>query len=368
MAITLTSEPSLPLAGKTVKLTLTPSGGGNYVKLLCSDAPQGSALRNELDETGATRVAVLEGDTGKRHDFTPDKPGAYVFVALEITKGAAATDPGGGYPGAPAGYLSETPVSSTTVTLRVGSRLTMPVGAGADTGEIVLYVWDATIRPTLASTHAEISPRINDPKTDRARNAALSSGVVAALAALSGVAASTAVGTLSTVVTDLIDKFNAHLTQATVHAANDSNNAIDGAYRNPSTPEALKQSVNELLRKFKRHILNDNSAGPGSAGYHAPGSNRAGDWAARPIAENTGDLAQTLIALAGLHRHYETHRATAGTIHNNADGTNVATALPALPALHSAFIAELVKTAPTAPSTANAGAVTLVSAAGMREG
>jgi hypothetical protein len=369
MAITLASEPQYPLPGKTVRLTLTPSGGGNYVRLLCSAAPQGSKLQAEIDSLGAARVAVLEGDTSKRFDFTPDKAGAYVFAALEILKGASATAPGPGYEKDPDGYSSEAIIGETAVTLRVGTRLSAPVGVSPDVADLVLYVWDGTIRQTLEAVHGERSPWIRDPKTDKARNAVLSVGVTGALAAFIDIAATTIVGSASTVVTNLIDKFNAHRTQASVHAANDTNNAIDGAYRNPSTPEALKLSVNELLRKLERHILNDNAgAGPGSAGYHAPGGSRAGDWAAKPLARTTGDLASTLAALGGLHLSYETHRATAGAIHDAADSTNVATALPVMLAIHSAFIAELIKTSPTPPSTANAGAVVLVSGAGMREG
>ncbi len=368
MAITLSSEPTYPLPGKTVKLTLTPTGGGNYVKLLCSEAPAGSKLQEEIESTGASLVAVLEGDAGKRFDFTPDKAGAYVFTAREITKGASALGSGGGYAGSPAGYQSETLIGSTDVTLHAGSRLTFPLGAGPDTAELVLYAWDTVVRPTLESVHGERSPWINNPKTDRAKNAAQSSAVVAALATFTDVAATTIAGSFATTATDLIDKFNAHRTQGGVHAANDTNNAIDGAYRNPYTPEALKQSVAELLRKFKRHITNDSSTGAGSAGYHAPSGNRAADWAARPIAELTSDLATTLITLGGLHLHYETHRATAGAIHGSADSTNVAAALPAITAIHSAFIGELIKASPTPPTTTNAGAVTLISAAGAREG
>jgi hypothetical protein len=369
MAIALTTEPQFPLPSKTLKLALTPSGGGNYVRLLCSAAPQGSKLQDEIESLGASRVAVLEGDTAKRFDFTPDKSGSYVFSAIEILKGASAAAPGPGYEKDPDGYSSEGIIGETVVTLRVGTRLSAPVGVSPDTAELVLYVWDGTVRATLEAVHGERSPWVRDPKTDKARNASLSNGVLSALASFTDVSAATIVGSASTVVTNLIDKFNAHRTQATVHSASDTNNAIDGAYRNPSTPEALKQSVNELLRKLERHILNDNAgSGPGSAGYHAPSGNRAGDWAAKPLARTTGDLASTLAVLGGLHLSYETHRATAGTIHDAADATNVATALPAMLAIHSAFIAELIKTSPTPPSTANAGAVVLVSGGGMREG
>ncbi len=364
MALTLVSDPERPLPGHRVKLTFTATVG-NYVKVTCTDAPADSKQRLNLTKLGATRIPIVEGDVGKPLDFTPEKPGAYLFTVQEITKGAS--EYGGGYATDPNANQSEVLVGEEPFTLRVGSRLTMPMGAGPDKATLSLFAWDDTVRQTSEAVHGEATPRIIVAgSSDKAKSSALSTSVLLKLLALVDQQATTLVGGIATAISDLIFQFDAHLIHAG-HAASDGDNNIDATYVQPTTPEGIKKSVAEIVRRFTQHIENDNGSGTASAGYHAPGGNKRGDWSAKLISTGTGTLTEALITFADCWRCYEAHRISTD-VHGSADTTNDAATLPPLLDLHATYLGGLAPLTPAVPSTANSAVITPVSAAGMREG
>lgn len=360
MAVTITTSPVYPTTKAPTRVRFALSGGGNFVRVWLTDAPLGSKYKTELTSTGQARIALFSGGAAEIWEFQPDRGGMYLLAIQEITRGASAF--GGGYKGDPDGYPSETLIGESSVTARFGQRLEMPVGVKGDIATLGLWVWDSTIRATTEAVQGEMTPALFDPKSERAKAAVASTGVVTALAALVDTTSTTALGTLSTILNEMIDDFNAHRTQGGVHAANDTVNVIASSFRNANNEDALKRSVAELVKKLDQHMRNDNGSGTGTGAYHTNA-----DMVNTLIAGPPGNMAGVISSLADVWRAYEAHRVQTGSVHASNDTTNTLTALPKLLDLHRNFLAHIQSAAPAAPPTANPLAVTLVSGAGMKE-
>lgn len=369
MTISMTASPARPLPRRDVQLTLEATTG-NYFKLLCTSAPPGSELQKQLDTKAATRVPVLEGDTGRPYVFRPDRGGVFTFVVQELTKGASTY--GGGYQGATDTHPSETIIGETTVTLTVGQRLTCRIGLPPDTATLVLFVWGDTIRKTTRQEHGEASPAIIEPASDRAKWAIEVPAVQTALAALVDMTAAAALGSFAAVTTALVDAFTAHLSHAG-HAAPDTYNALDSSYRNPGTSHGFQLILPAIQRHIDRHTRTDHGgyldtgpdpdewipAGTGTGDWHAPSGSVVADWTNLPAQTSASGQTEALMILADLWHSYEEHRQSTA-VHTTADTTNDAGTLPALLELFRTFIAETRSGSPTVPSTANSGAMLLM--------
>jgi hypothetical protein len=128
MTVTHTQYPDYPVPGKGVRIKFTASTG-DYVKVYLTGAPRKSAFYDQLSKTSASQLLVHEGDERKPWNFYPDASGKYTFSAQDISKGASAW--GGAYADDPNGYRSETfNTPASTISIVIGSRLTLPVGVG----------------------------------------------------------------------------------------------------------------------------------------------------------------------------------------------------------------------------------------------
>lgn len=371
MAVSFSTQtPTYATVNTGASVTFSLSAGGNFLRLWCTAAPDGAKLKSELDQSSAARVFVFEGDATATWKFMPDAGGVFVFAAQEYTKGAT---PGfrGAYTGDPRGFETETKIGSeASLSIQIGQRITQKLGVGSDTATLAIHVFGATIRATTFDVHGETTPFLLEASTTKAKTAVVDATVLSSLAALvagGGVAAATALGTLSSIADDIIQKFNAHRSQATVHAANDPTNVISRAYESPTTPASLQRTVAEILRMLDRHMRNDDgsSAGTGGVAYHFVGSINRADWANALIAQPPGDLTACIVGLSDAWRAYEGHRVNTG-VHTSADTVNTLTALSPLLTLHKAFLSSIQATSPTPPNTANAGVVTLVHGGGFK--
>jgi len=369
--------PAYPVPERACKLRFTlTEAGTNYVKVWCTAAPDGSELARKLDDkrvrdpsTGVltdARVKVYEGPGGAENEiaFEPDVGGKYLFTAQEYTKGAAAH--GGGYQDSPSSYQSETaaPAASALI-LTVGNRMTHRLGTGANTAELVVYVWASMVLPTTLAVHGEDTPAIINPSSSLARTAAINSTVQAQVATMVGATVTTILGTISDVINNMLTRWNIHVASAAFHAAPDTENDVAVSFRSPIGVSGSQTSANMLLRKLRNHFGNTRDGEEiGNDGWHAPGASAYADLANMPIAGQAGDAA-SLYALAGdLYRAYEAHRPSL-TYHSAADNTALAVA-PPLVLLHRYFFDCLRQGAPTAASTENQGRVTLAQTAGFK--
>jgi hypothetical protein len=255
--------------------------------------------------------------------------------------------------------------------------MTCSVGTASDSGTLVFYVHNNTIRATTVGEHGEKSPAIIDAGSDKMKSALLATGVVQALAALVAVDADTAVNGvgagLGYYVDNLMEVFRGHLDEVGVHQNNDGDNGAffgTGSDVRAILPGTVRD-LNNVKRSITQHFQNDkDGSGSNSATnkYHDV-SGVVIDQENLPIAENASenDPLSCVKLLADLHRCHESHRVDLD-YHDAADSVNVAAVLPKLPAVHKAVFVELAKNDPTPPATENDGEVVLVNHGGMQRG
>ncbi len=356
---TVSTVPTLVASGKKsrVKFTLTESNT-NYVRVWCTAAPEGSGLGNKILALGkiasAPRVQVFEGQGGADHPWanTFDKGGVYTLKAQEYTKGNAW---GGGYLNDPRGAPTETKVGSeATLSLLVGDRLTHQLGTGPDQATLVVYAWNDTIRRTSKATHGEDSPAIVNPTSERARAAAGKAAVLTQLGFLVDDTLTSLLGASSLlgVVADLQSKFDTHLTFASRHDTNDTNNTIGTELSTTVSPDGFPAALALIARKIRQHLTNDSGSGAGSAAYHKVSGNEKADWLNVPIMMScTPETATALLSdlVRSVYEHVGGPGAPTVAIHgNNTTTTQVPATIGSLVELHRAFFTALALNAPTA--------------------
>lgn len=373
---TITTVPQYPIPERPAKLSVSLTGSGaDYVRIWVTDAPEGSSYRKNLDEGDLGRFQIYEGDAAQILDnLVFDKGGAFTLAAQEYT--LLAGSHGGGFENDPDAAPKETKVGGeTSLTVYIGQRMQAQIGANGDTADLILYVWNDTIRATTKATHGIKTPRIQNPATSRAASAIAATAVKTKLQSLVNVTASAAIGTLGTIADDLVTNYNAHLTETGVHDTDDTDNSVTTDFAEAPTLTTLPRIVGELLSKLRRHMTNDGGLGPGTAGtdpasgdttpnpYHNNGGAKS-DWTNLPLFESAS--AQTAYgALADFHRAFEAHRTS--SVHDADDTTNTLATLPALLQLYSAFYSALAALSPTVPSTQSTAAVLLMQQAAFRE-
>jgi hypothetical protein len=374
----LSTVPVYPPPKKPVKVAIAlTQAGSNYVRMWCTQAPQGSSLRKSIDGTSdpRSRFEVYKGDGGESQPWTTtfEVGGCYTFVAQEYTLGRASY--GGGYQGSPDGDPLETKVGSeSTLSLYIGQRFELPIAVAGDSVTLVWWIWNDTVRATTIKVHGEETPALQRPNGPRALAAveiAVTSGVLVNRA---GAGDSALIGVPSTILGNaaggLIKEYNDHLAQATVHAANDTDNDIPTGLATAHSSRNFAGAVNEFLRKLRQHFINDaveagTVAGRDTAGYHAPGGTKANDNANLPLFTSV-DEGSAYIALADIHRCLTAHFASTA-VHNNADVVNTLTALPYALAVASAVFTVWSSTTPTVASTQSPLAVAALAKMGAKE-
>lgn len=361
MSVTITTVPTYVIPGIRVALTCAATSG-NYVKLWLTACQTESEWYASLHNGEVPQVLFAEGNASSEIFVTFDVPGVYCLTAAEMTRGASAY--GGSYEDDPDADDTFTQLSTTSVTVNVGQRMALEIGSGQNTAKLYVYAWGSSTVATTEKSQGEATPRIDDWSSERAKLAARSSTVVAKLAAMAGVSA-TVIGAIATLIDNLIDKINAHRSQAGVHANNDSDNAIDASYKVGSGSLSVERMVAALAQAeimLLRHMHNDSGTGPGSAtsDYHTAADNKRA-----VISDGAGDARTMVAKLADLRRIYDAHRAEGASIHASADSTNTLSAGSALTDLHEAMLSELATTTPTTPSTEHAAVSTLIALGGF---
>jgi len=365
----LSTTPASPIPGRPFRVAVTATAGGNAVRVWCSAAPPGSKLRRELDTSQASRISVATCDAGKFFELTVDKGGGYVFELNELQVGSGFS---GGYEGDARGAPSEEILSTGEAIVYVASAISQTIGAGNDRAELRLFVLGDTIIGTTVEQHGQVTPRVElgAQATPRARSAAEATATKAAVAALAGITASAALGSLSAVLADLALRYGRHIVRSPSHAAIDTNNGVTAAnYAVANSASGLSEGTNLLRAALGRHVRNEDTSatpgGTGSAAYHTAGALIS--WAALPLASlSAGEEPAGLIAaLVDLWRAYAAHRVS--SVHTAPDNSNAALALPPLLEAHRQFLDQLAALSPTNPPTGHSAETLLSSSAGFKQ-
>jgi hypothetical protein len=371
---TLSTLPTYAAPGREIKILLTLTNPtANFVRVRVTNAPPGSYYRKKLDDSTQNRFDAFSGEGGSSHPWRSnnfDVGGKYTLVVQEYVRGASGY--GGGYQKSPDGAPSETKVGTeTTLELFVGQRLTSPIKVGEDAVTVALWVWGDSIRQTTVADHGEESPALTaDSATPRASVAVESATVQTALNVLRNQVVTDAVGNVGTVLADIIAKWNAHLSQASVHQNNDGVNGLAVGLGGSPSAGALATAIAEILPRVRNHYTNDATFGATTFGrdsgdYHNV-SGKKNDNANLPTVQGVSDLTDGYWAVADLARSYEAHRASVD-VHDSADGTNALSARPLLMQLGEAVLVIFAATAVTSPATQSTGAMKLITAAGFSE-
>ena len=365
---TVTTIPALVLPDKPTQLVFTANAGGNLVKVWCTSAPRGSKLREQLDASQSERVVVIsESDIGKRPQYTFDVGGTYVLQVEEFSKGAETY--GGRYRNDPDGYRTESRLAINEASVNVLSLMQVEVGVSPDVANLQIYVSGDDILETTIATHGFSSPSILKQSTAKMRAVVDTPSVIAALEELGGSSATDAIGDLSAIVTDLIDKFNGHRVEVGYHEAADNYELISASFRNPLTVASIARSLAACLQHFSNHVQNidpdpaaSHNHGPGTGAYHV--DNEA-DWRNLPIAAGGNTMAACWVLASDLHRCFGAHLTS--EVHITPDDVWTLEPLPPLGELHTSILAELAALSPTTPPNEHAAKVLLVNGAGFKE-
>lgn len=365
---TIVTNPTLIVPKTQARVTFTPTTG-NFVRVWCYDAPQGSSLRAELDDNDApdlpleptpdnppknrVRIDLRAVPGGFEWTFIPDKGGKFLVCIQEYNRG---TSFGGSYADDPAARREEVEIgplqlASVTVVQWVETK----IGAVPDQATLVLATHEDLIVGTNIETHGFRSPALVDPQTTAAESACAAPTVQSALSALAGMTAEAALGASAPVMTNLIDQFNDHLTQAGVHATDDVVHSISTSLRNPGSPAGVERAVAEVQARLVAHMGNKDVSQVSEDAYHT----ESGDFVpgAGPIN-----------SVAALWRAYELHRVS--EVHAHEDTINALAPLPPLLNLARLFIQAATEPAPEPedrPPVHSDGATLLVLGAGFRE-
>lgn len=361
----VTVSPEHPLPNKTTRvvfnLVVVPS---NFVRVWATVAPTGSSIDKRLEDSKdpRKRIVFYEGAGGADAaiDFTFDKGGKYTFVAQEYVKGSGY---GGGYEGDPAGSdVEEKAGTETTLNVYVAQRVTQQIGPAQEKATLVIWVWNDIIIATYKSIHGEDSPAITaNPATDRIKSAIESTSVESALLALVNQPVSSVVGSLSSIVSNYCQKWNAHIGDSVVHIDSDNANTLALSYYYAYGPNDLKDFVNQALSSARYHYSNNDKTGPDNGNYHT-----IADRPNTPVYQSANSFSDAYGAVADLWRCYELHRLS-GSSHPVVDTTNSLSALPPLMVVHREFLNVITSANPTPPAAQSTGAQLLISGAGFKE-
>jgi hypothetical protein len=359
MAATLTLAQDYPIPGIVPVTFVAPPPAaapvGDYVRVWVTSAPVGSTYRGYLDaNTYIDRAMVFDGGVKATWDAVMDVGGKYTFTLQEYD--FIATDFGGGYYRDPDSWPVETKQGAEfSESLYIGERLVHRLGA-AEYGyaDLILWVWNATIRKTTVQVHGETTPAIINPTTARAEAAAYSSTVETTMETFVDQTAAALLTNIATMITEMVLDIPNHMNNngGAYHVApdNDNQTEIKNLPNDPSTPAGYATAARVLVQRLLDHMSDRDNTWHTYPDYT--------NHLITPIPSSALDMPAIWAAIADVYRAYEAHRSFAG--HGANDVTNnLATALDTLLTLHRDFLAALRPLTPVTPATANPATTTL---------
>jgi hypothetical protein len=356
MPVAMTTDIVYPLPG-LVSIRFTPTTG-NFVRVWATVAPQGSDYRRKLDSVSDVgRVVVFAGGITEVFWANLDVGGRYQFICQEYTHMASVF--GGGYQRDPDSYPTETAVGAeVTTNIYIGERLTHRLGTGRyGFGDLVLWVWNDTVRFTSVQVHGETTPAVINPTTARAEVAANSSAVETAALNLVDQTTTALMGNIQSLLADMRSEIPLHFNNNAgayhaVGADTENDSAIENIPLNPSTPEGYAFAARVIAQRLERHMGDVDNDWHTTSDYI--------NAMLTPIPATSADMPSVWAAVADIYRAYEAHRVTTSSIHALQDTTNNLTVTPGnLLILHRDFLDAMQDLQPTAPEEANPAATDL---------
>lgn len=328
--MTVSASPTYPLPAEEVTLSFTTTTAATTARYYLTSVP---------DESALTTGFLVDAAGAYLDTFTPDVPGAYGIRADLWWKRIGVAQ----YDGDPAGGTRETFKESQTATIYVGDVLDLPIVTLLGHGVTVrLGIFNATCRT------AEFAL----PLTDASRVAALDATALASLATCVDVAVTALDDTLTTSVTELRTRFEAHRVHSSHAGGSDTVNVM--AREAPYVQRTSRETLNEIHDRLLAHMT--------TGTWHS-----YDDTKNLPLCGKAGDDGSAVVLCAELRfRVYELHRAQVASPASHSgggDGTALTTAKPLAATIRDYLTALALTTAPTGEQS---GAVVAMNLFGFR--
>lgn len=359
--MSIVTTPTYPAAGDEVSLSLT-SATGTDVAWSVTRVPTNSSLATGLlklpGATAASPVALAE-ESRNAFSFTPDVAGTYDVTGYDIKRYVGLSAFAGD---AFAGARFELKATQSA-TIYVGDALELRIRTVAGEGAtLVMKVANDTIR----------SATLEDFASERSRIASLKSATLSALGALVDVATSSAGNALSSDISELRSKYEAHRANGggtyhrnTTPIANPDTVNVVTRYAPASNTDAIA-SINEIYDRLLGHMI-ATTAISGAARWHKDIDDTLSDFSVVPKAF---DEASATVLSAWIRQIYREHipriTYTAQEIHNTADTTNTVAAATPIESLILSFIKDIKTTTIGAVTGVNTGSIRLTNLQGFK--
>lgn len=335
MALALTYSPSYPTAGTVITLAAAGATGTSREFELTS-RPSLSALP----------LAKLTNEIGEAIDtFTPDEPGEYGVKVYDYRDTGFAP---ARWTGDVTAQRGKKLIGSATGTVYVGEILELPIATTRGEG--------ATLRLTVVDNTVRAASIVQS-LTELSRVAALESATVTALNALVGVNVPVLGEDLPTMVSTLIDKYEAHRVLVTglanVHFAIDSVNAMERVYQSATGYKSITYAIaqlNEVADRLEGHAR----SGSSSTRWHGVDDTHN----TRMIGRASDIASATVLLVDAGFRVYERHRQVANTpnVHDEPDAENIMPSPRPLTTFIMAYLDAIAVVDPTTPAGESDGA------------
>ncbi|HEY3494755.1 MAG TPA: hypothetical protein VGK73_08725 [Polyangiaceae bacterium] len=352
---TLVPAPEYPIPGQDVAISFTGlDADTNQLQVNATMAPIGSELRKRIDAARGEVVDVYSGSTTDPWRFKPDKGGVYTFELLEFQ-----VQPSSGalFAGDPAGAPRPALQAKTTVLLYVGERLSLKMGEAPNQLDLVVFVWNNTVRATSVPVHGVATPALENPTSPAAASAKYDATLLLLVEAMGGTTTSSILGTFATDFANLKTSWNAHLADATAHNNADTLRTIGSGW-SAATTKGAPAAINELRRLMVAHMGSLTIPAANPVDPPVPIHDAIDGTTVFQSAGCQEGRASQYFALADAVVRLAEHKAIGAPVHNSADAAAAPTIGP-LTTIMARYITALRLTSPTLPPARNPGAATL---------
>jgi len=352
---TLVPAPEYPIPSQDVSITFTGLvAGTNQIQVNATMAPTGSEIRRRIDAARGQVVDVYSGSATVPWKFKSDKGGVYTFELLEFVVRPSS---GAMFAGDPAGSPQPVLQTKTTVLLYVGERLTLKMGEAPHQLDLVVFVWNDTVRATSVPVHGVATPALENPTSPAAASAKYDAPLLILVDALDGDLASSVLGTFATDFANVATAWNAHLANATAHNNADTLRPIAAGW-SAATIKGAPAAISELRRLMTAHMGSLTIPAADPVDPPVPIHDAIDGTTVFQSAGCQEGRASQYFALADAVARLAEHKAIGAPVHNSVDA-GAAPTIGALTTIMARYITALRLTSPTPPPARNPGASTL---------
>lgn len=254
MTVTISTTPAYPAAaprGSCSVLFAHTQTSATRIVIRPVAAPPESSYGKELakrERLPGVELPILNGEIGT-WSVEVDYPGVYTFEVDEV--GVSTVAPR--FEDDSVGKAEPTILETSTVRIYFGERVNVPLQAGNDSAQLVLYVWDDTIRETTFAQHGIDSPAIENPRRSKIVDIAMQDeSLKEKVSALVGVTVTSLLSGVSSLFNEVRAMYASHAGSSTYHASADTDNAVPSTW-SAGDSKSAEASIAKLYQALEAH-------------------------------------------------------------------------------------------------------------------